>query len=157
MTATTIKRTAIERVEKHAKRISNGEHETVKPGQPFRITEAASVGDGAWQGDLGLEIVSSVPASYDRVEKLKANDKQLVPGSTQGSKHCLDSLRGVQVFRPKDWSEESLDGPCLVLAEERTILHPTHGAVTIPAGFTVLCRYQREWDKEQAKERRSRD
>ncbi len=152
-----MKATAIERVEKHAKRISNREHETVKPGQPFRITEAASVGDGCWQGDLGIEVVAKVPQGYVRIEKPKVADKQLVPGNTQGSKHCLDSLRGVQVYRPSDWSEESLAGPCLVLMEERTILHPTHGAVTIPAGFTVLCRYQREWDKEQAKERRARD
>lgn len=160
MTATmerTAERTAIERVERHAKRISAGEHETVKPGQSFRITEAASIGDGAWQGDLGLEIVASVPSNYVQVIKPTKADKQLVPGNTQGAKHCLDSLQGVQIFRPSNWSEESLGGPCLVLTKERTILHPTHGAVTIPAGFTVLCRYQREWDKEQARERRARD
>lgn len=147
----------IERAQKHAAKVAAGEHETVKPGQPFRITEATSIGDGVWQGDLGIEVVAVVPADYVRVAKPKAADKQLVPGSTQGAKHCLDSLVGVKLFRPKDWSEESLAGPCLVLGKERTILHPTHGPITIPAGFTVLCRYQREWDKEQAKERRARD
>lgn len=153
----TMTATAIDRVQKHARNISNGEHETVKPGQPFHVTEAASVGDGVWQGDLGLEIVANVPDEYVRIKKPAASDKQLVPGNTQGAKHCLDSLRGVTIFRPTDWSEESIAGPCLVLTQDRTILHPTHGAVTIPAGFTVLCRYQREWDKEQAKELRARD
>lgn len=147
----------IERIQKHVQRVAAGEHETVRPGQAFRVTEAASVGDGVWQGDLGLEIVAAVPAGYQRVSKPRAADKQLVPGNTKGARHCLDSLAGVQLYRPENWSEESLQGPCLVLTKARQVLHPTHGAVSIPAGFTVLCRYQREWDKEQAKERRARD
>jgi hypothetical protein len=149
--------TTIERIEQHAQRIAAGENETVSPGKPARFTEASTPHDGIWQGDLGLEIVKSVPDGYIRVTKPKVADKQLVPGTTQGARHCLDSLRGVTIYRPAEWSEESLDGPCLVLSAERTILHPTHGSVTIPAGFTVKCRYQREWDKEQAAARRTRD
>ncbi len=79
------------------------------------------------------------------------------PGRRKGSKHCLDSLAGVKIYRPSDWSEESLAGPCLVLSAERVIMHPVHGAVTIPAGLIVGCRYQREWDREVARERRARD
>lgn len=149
--------TPIEKLQRHARRIGSGNHERVKPGMPFRITEAASVGDGVWQGDLGLEIVVAVPPGYVLVERPSGADRQLVPGNTQGARHCLDSLDGVTLYRPARWSEESLAGPCIVLEQERTILHPTHGPVTIPAGFTVLCRYQREWDREQQQERRARD
>lgn len=148
--------TTIKRIEKHARRIADGS-ERVKPGQPVRFTQAASVGDTIRQGDLYLTIVEAVPKGYVKLNKPKAVAKQLVPGNTQGARHCLDSLDCVTLYRPKSWSEESLDGPCLVLAKERTILHPTHGAVTIPAGFTVLCRYQREFDSEQRRERRARD
>ncbi len=148
--------TAIQQIEQHAKRIAGGKAR-VHPGQACRISDAAQVGDGAWQGDLGIEIVAKVPKGYLRIEKPTEADKQLVPGNTQGAKHCLDSLTGVELYRPATWNEESLDGPCLVLTQERTILHPTHGAVTIPAGTTVKLRYQREYDAETRRERRNAD
>lgn len=148
--------TAIEKVLNHAKRIADGEHEAVKPGMPARISEAAQSGDGIWQGDLLVEVVEKVPAGH----KLAKNPAvQLVPGNTQGARHCLDSLHGVKVYYPANWPdvEETLVGPCLVLTQERTILHPTHGPVTVPAGFTVLLSYQREYDAELKRQRRSQD
>lgn len=148
---------AIELIEQHAKKIREGKHETVSPGQPVRISEAAEVGDGVWQGDLGIEIVEAAMGDYIEVKSPTDADRQLVPGNTQGARHCLDSLDGVRMFRPIDWNAESLQGPVLVLSKERTILHPTHGAVAIPAGFTVRCRYQREFDAEQRRERRAAD
>ena len=147
----------IERIEEHARRIAARQDEKVQPGMPAAFTEAASAGDFGWQGDLKLIVVAAVPAGYAQVKQPKAIDRQLVPGNTEGAKHCLDSLEGVTLYRPQQWSEESLDGPCLVLTQERKILHPTHGHVTIPAGLTILCRYQREWDREQQRERRSQD
>lgn len=130
--------------------------ETVTPGQPVQFPDAASIGDTIRQGDLYLTVVEKPPPGY---KKAKAVQKtvQLVPGNTQGAKHCLDSLHGVEMFLPQEGNEESLDGPCLVLTEGRKVLHPTHGEVSIPAGFTILCSYQREYDKELAKERRARD
>lgn len=149
--------TTIERIERHAKRIAGGKAK-IHPGQPHRISEAASVGDGVWQGDLGLEIAAKVPSDYVRVEKPTTRDCQLVPGNTEGAKHCLDSFAGVELYRPKEWpNAESLTGPCLVLTQERTVLHPKHGNVTIPAGFTIQCRYQREYDAELKRERRNAD
>jgi hypothetical protein len=147
---------AIREITTHAKAIREGREE-VKPGMPANFTAASQAGDGVWQGDLGLEIVDAVPDGYVNVKRPKAADRKLVPGITEGSRHTLDSLDGVKLFRPEKWDEESLAGPCFVLTEERTVLHPTHGPVTIPAGFTVLCRYQREWDKIQQQERRARD
>lgn len=145
----------IETIQKHAENIKNG-LETVKPGMPFKMTTAATVGDGVWQGDLGLEVIEKVPSNYVKVNNV-GNTTQLVRGNTIGSRHCLDSLQGVELYHPNDWSDESLFGPVFITSLERTVLHPTHGAVVIPAGMTILCRYQREWDKELAKERRTRD
>jgi hypothetical protein len=147
--------TAIEKLQRHADRIRTGKAK-IHPGQPMRLSEAAAPGDGIWQGDLGLEVVESVPADY---ELAAAVTLQLVPGTTQGSRHCLDSSDGVTMYLPSGWGQnyDGLQGPCMVLTKERTIVHPTHGAVTIPAGFTIACRYQREWDAEQRKERRNQD
>lgn len=150
--------TAIEKVESHVDRIRSG-HFRIKPGQPYRISEAAGVGDGMWQGDLGIEIVDTVPAGFTKVESPADADRQLVPGNTVGSRHCLDSLAGVEIWRPTGWGREyeGLDGPAMVLTSERTVMHPTHGPVTIPAGFTIATRYQREYDAEQQRERRNSD
>lgn len=146
----------IESLQSHVKKIQNGEHESVHPGQPARFTEACQAGDGIWQGDLGLELVDKVPDGYAKVDH-KERNMQLVPGNTQGSRHCLDSLSGVEVYLPQNFNEESLQGPCLVLSKERTVLHPTHGPVTLLANSIILCRYQREWDKELQKQRRQQD
>lgn len=128
--------------------------EKIQPGMPVAITSAAAPGDAVRQGDLYLVVVDKVPLDY---EEKKGKFVQLVPGQTQGSKHCLDGLCGVRIFLPPKWDEESLEGPCLILSEERTVLHPTHGSVTIAAGLVIQCIYQREYDKELAKERRARD
>lgn len=147
----------LERIEKHAASIKAG-NERVKPGQPVRFTEASVYGDTIAQGDLYLMIYEGAPpADYVEIKKPKEIDRQLVPGNTQGAKHCLDSLDGVKLFRPKEWTGDDLRGPLLVLSEERTVLHPTHGAVTIPAGFMALCGYQPEYDAELRRERRNVD
>jgi hypothetical protein len=146
----------IEKVLSHAQRIAAGEHEKVKPGMPFRLTTAAQPGDAVWQGDLCIEVVAKVPDGYKLSRKPAV---QLVPGTTQGARHCLDSLQGVKVYYPANWPnvEETLLGPCLVLFQERNILHPTHGAITIPAGFTILCSYQRDYDYQTRQTRRTQD
>jgi hypothetical protein len=145
----------IEQIEQHCQRIADGS-ERVYPGMPMRFTEACVPGDCIWQGDLGLVISDSKkpPNGYVKPEKPSV---QLVPGNTVGSKHCLDTLDGVEMYVPKKWNEETLDGPFLVIEKEVNVLHPTHGTVTIPAGFNVQCYYQREYDRELERERRARD
>lgn len=133
--------------------------ETVKPGEPFRVSNAVTPTDKfrVDQGDLLMAIVDGPPEGYVRVNRPKAADRQLVPGNTKGAKHCLDSLKGVKLFRQVGWTDESLRGPYFECSEERTVRHPVHGDVTFPAGTKVLCGYQREFDAEQRRERRARD
>ena len=147
----------IEKIQRHAERISAGDIEQVRPGMEASFTDACQPNDAIRQGDLYLIIVDAVPDGYERVVKPTKTDRKLVPGNTEGSRHTLDSLAGVTLYHPKVWSEESLEGPCFVLTRRRKILHPTHGHIIIPAGFTILCRYQREFDKELQRERRTRD
>lgn len=153
-----MKTATIDRIERHAQKIKAGKDRKVKPGQPERFTAACTAGDVIAQGDLYLMVYEgSPPVDYVEVAKPTERDKQLVPGNTQGAKHCLDSLSGVKLYRPQNWRGDDLRGPLLVLSEERTVLHPTHGAVTIPAGMSVLCGYQREYDAELKRERRNAD
>lgn len=149
--------TGLAKIETHAKRIRDG-HESVRPGQEFRMTTAFAPGDAVAQGDLTLEVVAGgPPQGYVEVNRPKASDRQLVPGQTQGARHCLDSLAGVKLWRPAKWTEESLDGPYFETNQERTVEHPVHGPVVIPAGMSILCSYEKEWDREQAKARRVAD
>ena len=146
--------TAIEEIQQHAQRILNGQ-EKVTPGMPLVFTEASTPNDAIWQGDLCLVIseLTSPPEGWVRHEK----NTQLVPGLTEGARHCLDTFDGVEMYVPPKWNDESLVGPFLMVKQECKVLHPVHGTVTIPAGFNVECFYQREYDKEQKRERRARD
>lgn len=139
----------IEKVLNHAQRIKAGEHDTIKPGQPFRIPDAWMPGDCGAQGDLIIVVIDKKDLTkdgYKLVNKPKEADRQLVPGNTEGAKHCLDSLDGVKIYRRDDWGPDSLDGPKLLCEVERVIEHPTHGAWTISAGTAIKLEYARERD-----------
>jgi hypothetical protein len=147
----------IEQLQQHADRIRNGDHDKIGPGIPVTMSTALVAGEGVAQGDLMLIVVDAVPRGFKEVSKPEDKDRQLVPGNTEGAKHCLSSLQGVQIYHPPQWTAESLEGPVLVTKAAVTVQHPTHGAVEIPAGMTVGCFYQREFDAEQQRERRAAD
>lgn len=116
--------------------------ETIRNNEPQRFPEAASHGDTFRQGDLYIELLSAVPAGAIQEKKSSA---QLAPGTTQGSRHILDSLKGVKMYRLG--SPTVLDGPILDLSKERTITHPEHGHVVLPAGVYGVT-YQRAFADE---------
>jgi hypothetical protein len=107
-----------------------------------RFPEAASTGDTWRQGDIYIEKLDAVPKGAVRESKPKS---QLAPGTTQGSRHILDSLQGVTMYRLA--SPTVLDGPILDLATERVITHPEHGDVALPPGVYGIT-YQRAWADE---------
>jgi len=150
--------TTIDQIEKHAANIRDGLAK-IQPGEPHAISDAASTNDGYPQGDLSIILVESIPDGYHRIEKPTDKDRQLVPGNTEGSRHCLDSLDGVELFRHAEWNQDydGLMGPALKLAKERTIEHPKHGNITIPAGRIVLTTYQPDYDADTRKTRRNAD
>lgn len=147
---------SLKKLEAHKEKIVGGEL-TVAPGLPQVFTRGMAPMDAIAQGDLNLILVESIPDNF----KLRKNrdDNQLVPGNTEGSKHCVVDMSTCDVLNPPGWSAEydNLLGPVIVAKSDTTIGHPTHGAVTILAGQTVQCQYQRVWEEEQKKERRQRD
>ena len=143
----------------HAKTIADGRHDVVKPGMPQTFSNAATDGDMIWQGDLGIGITSGgIPDGYKRIKMPES--LCLVPGTddTIGSRHCLATAEGIEMYVPEVWDETVLDGPYLRLANGATVTHPKHGDVTIPSCFDeVQIIYQREMDEETKRERRARD
>lgn len=147
----------IQLVKQHATRIANG-NARVQPGQPLELNAAAAEHDLIWQGDFGVEVVSVIPPNYRDADSIK----QLVPGNTVGSRHVLADTSTVSDFMlPDGWtSDASYDGqwgPLFRAKEETVIEHPTHGDVTIAKGHLIRCRYQRNWDAQKKRERRTLD
>lgn len=116
--------------------------EAIKNNQPQRFPEAATPGDTWRQGDVYIELLSGVPGGAIVAKK---PDPQLAPGTTQGSRHVLDSLQGVTVFLLPN--ADVLTGPVLECREERTITHPEHGDVILPPGVYGIT-YQRAFAEE---------
>ena len=148
---------SITKILRHATRLKNG-NGRVKPGQPYSIPKSWTEGEACAQGDLNIIVWYELPNSgYPQ----KDFGTQLVPGESQGSRHCLDSVDGVTRWYPDAWKPtEDYDlqnGPYLLGDRDFTITHPTHGDVTVPAGMLVECWYQREYDSEQKRERRNAD
>lgn len=150
---------AIEELQSEVASYIDGSHDTISPGLPFRIPDSWGEGDPGAQGDLVFVIMEKPPEGYCEIRKPKDVDRQLVPGNTQGAKHCLDSLDGVRLFRHTNWNQQydGLDGPWIECREERVVNHPTHGPWTIPAGRCIKFEYPRVHDFEQQRERRNAD
>jgi hypothetical protein len=150
----------IEKIEQYAKKIANNEHESIRPGMPVTIPDSWMINEGVAQGDLIIGIIDEVPSNYSLVKSPTNLDKQLVPGNTEGAKHCLDSLDGLKLYHPNNWpqsAEETLNGPIIITERNVKVVHPKHGPVTIPSGRTILFQYDKEWDLIQKKERRNLD
>ena len=126
-------RGAYEQVVSHA--------ESIKNNEPQRV-ETCSPGDSWAQGDLLLVCLDKMPADCMRLPK---QERQLAPGTTQGSRHCLDSLSGITLYQLS--SPTPLDGPVIMSDREVTVEHPEHGHITLPAGCWGVV-YQRAFADE---------
>lgn len=133
--------------------------ESIHPGKPLAFSEAASIYDAIWQGDVGIILWGdSPPEGYKQVKPQRCLVLGEEESSTVGSKHCLRAdFSKVQMFIPTNIVEGDLRGPYFVCSEPCVIEHPVHGDVSILADTPVLIRYQREYDEELKRERRAKD
>lgn len=116
--------------------------ESIKSKETQRFPEAASDGDCFRQGDIYITFFESLPSD---LTKLKHALLQLAPGTTKGSRHCLDSASGVKIHETKNGN--ALQGPVIQTTKERTITHPEHGNVILPPGIYSIT-YQRAYAEE---------
>ncbi len=152
--------TAIESVRERSEEIQSGascaERTDGKCRPPAFFPDNPMIDTAIAQGDLFLLIAEDVPVGYT---KRTDESLQLVPGDTVGARHCLIAGSPCDVFDPPGFGPEyeELMGPFLVTTGSVEVAHPTHANVMIPGGTTVECRYQKTWDAEQRRERRTRD
>jgi len=94
------------------------------------------------QGDVYLRPYRGEPLTYHyargeiSVERDTATeeiqDRQLAPGTTQGSRHIVEG-GGVRLFRhPRQ--DHPLIGPVLVVTSRCTVTHPEHAHISLPPG-----------------------
>lgn len=115
--------------------------ETIISDKPQRFSEAACDGDIFRQGDVYVWKRDKMPKGAKPVKC----ELQLAPGTTKGSRHCLDSSDGVSMFAVPE--ADALQGPWVRLECERVITHPEHGDVICPAGVYEIT-YQRAYAEE---------
>lgn len=114
--------------------------ESIKNDATHELT-VMSAGDAWAQGDVLITCLERVPPEC---EPIKA-ERQLAPGTTQGSRHCIVDLAGVEMFRLKDATP--LDGPVFRCDRKVEIDHPEHGNLIVPAGVYGVT-YQRQYAEE---------
>lgn len=114
--------------------------EIIKNDETHRI-ETCSPGDSWAQGDLLIVALDAVPKNC----KPTKVERQLAPGTSQGSRHFLASLEGVEMFTLDDATP--LDGPIVKTAKPCEIEHPEHGNIVLPAGVYGVI-YQRQYAEE---------
>lgn len=153
-------KTAIENVRERSEKIQNGascaERTDGKCRPPAFFPDNPQVDTAIAQGDLFLLISENVPENYT---KRTDGNLQLVPGDSVGAHHRLIAGSPCEVFDPPGFGPEyeELLGPYMVTTGPVEVAHPTHANVMVPPGTTVECRYQKTWDAEKRRERRTRD
>jgi len=126
-----MKTTIAETVERDARKVAKRKTQMFPAG--------ASLGDSVRQGDVYVTLLPKVP---DDFEKQTEWNLQLAPGTTQGSRHILDSPKGVTCYTLAD---NEFTGPVLVLTQTRELTHPEHGNWVLSPG-TYGISYQRTQD-----------
>lgn len=112
------------------------------PGKPETVRyESMTHGQTHWQGDVAITFVESLPKSYVRGQQ----SAQLAPGNTQGSRHIIADMRGIEVRTRKD--ADPLIGPGIVADRSWELTHPEHGHAVFPAG-SFITTYQRQYAEE---------
>ena len=100
---------------------------------------------GKWvaQGDLNFTVIDEIPSDAELIEKPSL---QLAPGNSKGSRHCLDSLANVKVYKVS--SSNPLFGYYLEFgAGATTVTHPEHKH-QVWKNNTVFVTYQRQHAEE---------
>lgn len=129
-----------------------------------RIVELVKELHGVRQGDLYLWRVASIGDREPLAEMLrsvwpdfqlgqigaKTPNRQLVPGTTHGSRHEISATdaASVAIYTPSRGAHPC-EGPLVVADVRFSIVHPEHAEIQLPAG-TYQVIYQRDWALEEA-------
>lgn len=97
-----------------------------------------SVGALWRQGDVLIQRVGSVPPSAGKLKRAV-----LASGDTTGQRHQVKDRRAARLYSVGEGRDAQLF--LEVIADEADVVHPEHGAITLPRGAYRVWR-QREFD-----------
>lgn len=102
-----------------------------------------SLGDVVRQGDLYLVCIEKLPTNG-----IPTTNRQLVPGTTQGSRHAVEG--DCQIVEKVQYENRhmALCGPAFSCISDCTITHPEHGHKILPAGTSWHAVYQQAYADE---------
>lgn len=119
------------------------------------VIGTASIGDVVRQGDLYLVCIDG------EITGKPAKNKQLAPGTTQGSRHVANgdcrviepgnqSLLREVIHKASNGADIPVEllGPVVECKGATVIEHPEHGHKELPAGSTWAVAYQRAYAEE---------
>lgn len=124
---------AYEDVKSHADSIKNDEAHHI---------ESIDVNDAWAQGDVLIRRIAAVPK---KAKPERKPELQLATGTTQGSRHTLDSLDGITLYRIDN--PNPCEGPVFESDRRFEVKHPEHGDVSLPAGCYAI-EYQQAYAEE---------
>ena len=95
------------------------------------------------QGDINIWPLESLPESVQPAQP----ERQLAPGTTRGSRHCIceKSMHYVEFYKLPH--PNPLQGPILVFNDYVTIEHPEHGNQIWPPSVVAITYQRRYADK----------
>lgn len=115
----------------------------------MRIVDTIDFGQFARQGDIYIRRIAEPSDGWVETE-----NRQLAPGSTQGSRHTVsDSVRVLvapttAMKRRQTDRGLAFEGPQLVSEDRFTVSHPEHADISLPGGcYEVL--YQSDFQSQQ--------
>lgn len=105
--------------------------EAEKNVQDKRIIKVHQIGNTIRQGDIYIHMVSEDHPVGERIK-----EKQLAPGTNQGSRHILngDIIIYQGIVLPKHIKNYIPLGPAFSVKSVATITHPEHAHVELPKG-----------------------
>lgn len=109
-------------------------------GPELRMVRTMKVGQVVRQGDIYIERVAKIPQ-----DATPRADRQLAPGSTQGSRHVVEG-DATLYDRLK---ASPLHGPLIDAPERFVVTHPEHAHVSLPSGKYAVT-FQRDYAQEEA-------
>lgn len=114
--------------------------ERIDCSQPVRVPQMLP-GTMWAQGDIGILRIAELPKGAAKIEMLPGG--QIAPGTTRGSRHCLDerTQRAAQLYR---FPGDQMSDLCLRVADEWTLEHPEHVHCTFDAGLYQFVHEQNE-------------
>jgi hypothetical protein len=106
-----------------------------------RVIKKIEVGQAIRQGDIYVTRLADERVRHGG----ETAERQLAPGTTRGSRHCVEG--NVEVYLPAA-GDGRLTGPLIVARDRFTVTHPEHAHFSLPPGAYRVT-YQRDFNRQE--------